>query len=266
MLLGYGHTLHDRGLRHNFTRSHEVLHLTEYPRAAIRRPADHHTVHAVSVEHLLGLGARIDVTVADDGNLHVGMVFHLAYKRPVGLAAIHLRTRAPMYGNGGDTHILQTEGYLDDILRILVPPQTRLHRDGCVDGLDDAARHLHHRRHVAHHARAGAATRNLTHRAAEVYVDKVGRGALGDTRRLDHRFDKMSVYLYSHGTFGIIYAQLGARLPRVAYQPVTRDELRGNDVGTEALAHVSERRVGHILHRCQKQRLRPQINVSYFHP
>ena len=66
----------------------------------------------IYMQEMIYLGAEqtapLDVTVADDGNLHVGMVFHLAYKRPVGLAAIHLRTRAPMYGNGGDTHILQT--------------------------------------------------------------------------------------------------------------------------------------------------------------
>ena len=136
--------------------------------------------------------------------------------------------------------VLQPLGDLDDILRILVPPQPRLDRHGQTDRLDDAARHLDHFRHVAHHAAAGSAPGDLAHRAAEIDVDQVGSGRLGHTGRLDHRFDldgrKAECRPAARNRTDV---ELGHRLGRIADQPVARNELRVDHIGPEHLAHVS---------------------------
>ena len=165
-----------------------------------------------------------------------------------------------------DPHVLQPQGDLFDILVFVVPAQTGLDRHGgVVDRLDDAARHFDHERHVAHHARAGAASGDLLHRASEVDVDDVGAGGLGHARRFDHRFDQVAVKLYAHGTLRRVDFEFFERLGRVADQPVRRNELRVDHVGAELLAHRAERRIGDILHRRQKQRLVAQFQISYFH-
>ena len=193
------------------------------------------------------------------------MAFHPADKRPIRLAAIHLRARAAVDRKGRNARILQPQGYIDYVLRILVPAQTRLDGHGQRHGLHYAARHLDHQRHVAHHARSRAAPRYLLHGAAEIYIDKIGPRSLGYARRLHHRLDEVSVYLNTHGPLRLVDVELGARLPRIADQAVRRYELGGDHVGPEPLAHVAERRIGHILHRRQKKRLFPQIDIAYLH-
>ena len=165
-----------------------------------------------------------------------------------------------------DPHVLQPQGDLFDILVFVVPAQTGLDRHGgVVDRLDDAARHFDHERHVAHHARAGAASGDLLHRASEVDVDDVGAGGLGHARRFDHRFDQVAVDLDADGAFGLRYFEFFERLGRVADQAVRRDEFGVDHIGAELLAHRAERRIGDILHRRQKQRLVAQFQISYFH-
>ena len=144
-------------------------------------------------------------------------------------------------------------------------PRRVLTVTGVVDRLDDATRHFDHERHVAHHARAGAASGDLLHRASEVDVDDVGAGGLGHARRFGHRFDQVAVDLDADGAFGLRYFEFFERLGRVADQAVRRDEFGVDHIGAELLAHRAERRIGDILHRRQKQRLVAQFQISYFH-
>ena len=254
-----------RRLLHRHAGRQKLPDLPEYPWTSIRRPTDHHAVHAVSLEHLGRFLPRVDIAVADDRNPHARIALHLADQRPVGLAPIHLGARAPVNRQRGDPRVLQPLGDLDDVLRILVPPQPRLDRHGQTDRLDDAARHLDHFWHVAHHAAAGSAPGDLAHRAAEIDVDQVGSGRLGHTGRLDHRFDLMAVKLNADRPLVIVQTELGHRLGRIADQPVARNELRVDHIGPEHLAHVTERRIGHVFHRREKQRLVAQIDSGNLH-
>ena len=149
--------------------------------------------------------------------------------------------------------ILQAQGYLLDVLRLLVPAQPRFDGHGLAHRLHDPARHLDHQRHVAHHARSCAAPGDFLHRAAEVDVYDVGTGRFGHAGRFDHRFDQVAVDLDAHGAFRVVDFEFFERFGRVADQPVRRDELGVDHVGAEAFAHVAERRIGHILHRRQQQ-------------
>ena len=193
------------------------------------------------------------------------IVLYAAYQRPVGLSAVHLRARASVYGQRRYADILQPQGYLFDVLALVAPPQTRLYRDGLAHGLDYAAGHLDHQVGVAHHARAGAACGYLLDGTSEIYVDYVGVGLLGYKGGLDHRLDLMTVNLYADGAFEIRYGEFGTRFPCVAYQSVRRYEFGIDHICAEPLAHVAERRVGNILHGCQKQRLVAQVYRSDLH-
>ena len=143
--------------------------------------------------------------------------------------------------------------------------QAGFHGHGFSDRLHDPPRHFDHQRHVAHHARPGAPPRDLLHGAAEVDVDDVRAGRFGHACRLDHRFDQMAVELDAYRTLRVVDFEFFERLGRVAYQPVGGDEFRVDHVGAETLAHVAERRVGHVLHRRQQQGFFPEFYVGNFH-
>ena len=254
-----------RGLWHKPTCGQVMTYFSKDPRTAVGGPPDHHAVHAVAVERPGGLLRRTDVAVADDGNRHARIALHLADQRPVRLAAVHLRPGAAVDRQRRNAHVLQPLGDLDDILRIVVPPQPRLDRHGQFHRPDDPARHLDHLRHVAHHAAARPAPGDLAHRTAEIDVNQVGSGRFGHARGLYHRFDLVAVQLDAHRPFVVEDVEFGERLRRVADQPVAGDKLGIDHIGPVPLAHEAERRVGHILHRSQKERLLAEVDRCYFH-
>ena len=257
--------LRHRRLRHHLACFKKVFHFAEDPGPPVGRPPDHHPVHSIAVEHFAGLGTGVDISVTDDRNPDRRIVLHLANERPVRFAAIHLGPRAAVDRQCGDTHVLQAQSDLFDVLRLFIPSQTGFDRHGFLHGFDDAAGHLDHQGDIAHHTRSGAPTGDLLHRTTEVDIDDIGIGRLGDPSRLDHRFHQMTVKLDTHGPFGFGDAQFSERLARIADQPVRRDKLGIYHVGTEPLAHIAERRIGHILHRSQEQRAVTQFYVGNLH-
>ena len=72
-----------------------MLHFLKEPRAAEAGTAYHDGVHTVEVEAFFGPLGSGDITVADDGNVHAWVLFHLADKCPVRLAGIHLARVRP---------------------------------------------------------------------------------------------------------------------------------------------------------------------------
>ena len=70
----------------------------EQPRLPESGTSYHHGIYAVAVECGIGIGPRANVTIADDGNVDVRIVFHFADKRPVGIAGVHLRAGAAVNG------------------------------------------------------------------------------------------------------------------------------------------------------------------------
>ena len=67
-----------------------VAYLLEDPGATEGGSADHHSIYAIAFECLSGLLGRGDVAIANDWDGDAGIVFHLSYQCPVGLAGIHL--------------------------------------------------------------------------------------------------------------------------------------------------------------------------------
>ena len=92
----------------------------------------HYAVNAVTVEALLRLLRRVDIAIANDGNVHTRIGLDLTYQRPVGLALVHLATGAAVYGQSADSRILETFRERDNDFRAVVPAQT---------GLGEAAGH-----------------------------------------------------------------------------------------------------------------------------
>lgn len=74
------------------------LHLTEYPGTTESGTSYHDSIHAIPLKALLGTLGRGDIPIADDGDMHAGIVLHLAYQGPVGLTGVHLGTRPSVYG------------------------------------------------------------------------------------------------------------------------------------------------------------------------
>ena len=265
VLFGDLYALYNRGLRQSLTGTEEVLALLEDPRTTVGRTTDHHRIDPIAIEHFGRLFAGIDVAVADNRDLDQRVVLHLADKRPVSLATIHLRTCATVDGECPNTHILQAEGDLLDVFRLFVPTKTGLDRHRFLDRFDNLARHLDHQRHIAHHPRSGTTPCDLLHGTTEVDVDHFGTCRLGHLCRLDHRFDAVAVDLDAHGTLAIVDIELTQRFGRLVHQSIRGDELRIDHISSEPLAHVAERGIGHILHRSEQNGAVAQIYVGNFH-
>ena len=236
------------------------------------RAAHHDPVHAVAVEHLLRALRGIDVAVADDGNVHPGIVLDFADEGPVGLALVHLAAGAAVDGEGLDAHVLQPFGEVHDDLGAVVPAQAGLHRDGCLDGFHDGFRDGDELVRLAHHAAAGAPARDLGHRAAPVDVDRVGpvpagelRRAVGHPGRIDHRLGDVPVDLDRDGGLLLERAHLGDGLRGVADEPVRGDELGRDHRRPGLAAQDAEGRVRHVLHRRQHHGALAQVDVRYLH-
>ena len=63
---------------------------TEDPRTAEGGAPDHHGIHAIGVESLIGLVKRMDVTISYNRNMDARVALHFANQRPVGVACVHL--------------------------------------------------------------------------------------------------------------------------------------------------------------------------------
>ena len=79
------------------------------------------------------------------------VVLDFTDKGPICLAGIELATGTTVDGEGCDTYILQAVCYLLDIFRVIIPTQASLDGNGFLYGIDNLARHLDHKRHIAHH-------------------------------------------------------------------------------------------------------------------
>ena len=62
----------------------------EEPRTAKCGAADHHGVDTILRKGSVGLLQRVNVAVANDGNMDARIALHLAYESPVGLSCVHL--------------------------------------------------------------------------------------------------------------------------------------------------------------------------------
>ena len=176
-----------------------MAHLLEDPRLPDGRTAYHDGIHAVGVEGATSLFARGDIAVADDGDVHAGIVLHRPDERPVSLPRVHLGTGTAMDGKRLDAAVLQCLRQLDDDPTIVVPAEARLDRHGDLHRLDDLTYDLQHQGGATKHPAASALTCHPLDGAAEVKVQEVRSRGLGDACRLHHRGNLAPVDLDGYG-------------------------------------------------------------------
>ena len=195
--------LRDSWLGQQFACLQIMFCLAENPRIADGRAAYHYGIDTVTVKHLGRLLRAIDIAIADDRDVKARIRLGCPNQRPVGLALVHLATCAPVNGNGLYSHILQPLGQFHYGLVGFIPAQTRLDRDGQLDGIDDTARYLNHKRNVLQQTGSGAFTCHSFYRASEINVDQVGFCLLYTQGGLNHSVRVLAVDLDSDGALAI---------------------------------------------------------------
>ena len=272
MALGEGHPFADPERGKFFAGVEEMPDFPEDPGMAEGGAADHDPVHPVALESLAGPGGRVDVAVADDGDVHPGIGLDRPDEGPVRLALVHLAAGPAVDGEGGDAGVLQALGQLDDDLGTLVPAETGLDGHRLPDGFDDGPGDGDHLVGILHHAAAGAPAGDFRDRAAEVDVDEVGavatrdfRGTVGHPGGIDHRLGDAAVDLDADGGFFRGGLHLGDGLDGVADQAVGGDEFGIDEAGTLLFAEDAERGVRDVLHRREQQWPVPYVKIPDFH-
>ena len=242
-----------------------VRHLLEYPRTTERGSAYHHCVNAIAVESVLCLLRRADVTIADNGNVDTGIVLHLAYKSPVGIARIHLGTGATVYGKSLNATVLQRLSEVADDQLLRVPTQSGLYRYRCLHRFYHLTRYLKQQRDVLKHTGAGSLTSHFLHRTTEVDVYNVRLCLLHDASRLHHRVDVATVNLYAYRTLLVADGKLAQRGVDGAHKSLGAHKLSVDHRRAITLAKMAKANVRNVFHRSKEERMRTKFDVSYFH-
>ena len=108
----------------------EALGLLEDPGIAYGPAAYEDAIYAIAGAGFQGLLGGDDVTVAEDGYVHTGVVLHLTDEGPVGGALIHLGFGAAVDAEGGDADVLKAFGEFDDGFVVSVVAEAGLDGDG----------------------------------------------------------------------------------------------------------------------------------------
>src|SRR5438270_6787284 len=98
-----------------------MFYFIEYPGIADGGAADHDAVNSIPVTVDLCFLRGVDISVAEDGDMDAGIFFYFGDKGPVCLAFIQLRPGPAMNGQRLDPYVLQAEGHLFDVLRLIIP-------------------------------------------------------------------------------------------------------------------------------------------------
>ena len=100
------------GRGQQFSSSHVMLHLPEYPGVADAGAANHHAIHTVAVFILHSFLGRINVAVAEDGDADAWVFLDFGNQAPVGVAFVHLHPRAAVNRQRFNADVLQAFGYV----------------------------------------------------------------------------------------------------------------------------------------------------------
>ena len=242
----------------------QILDLLKYPWIPDGGASDHDGVHAKPF--LIGnrFLRTVDVAVPDDRDGHARVVLHLADERPVGLAAVLLRTRASMDGDCLYADILQPFRHLHDGFVRTLPPQTRLHGHRQIHGLDDCGSQRDHLGNVLQNGRPRSFADNLLDRAAPVDVDKIGMGLRRQLRRRNERLLGAAKDLHAIRTLLLGEIHLTDAFFHRPGKRVRGNKLRNQHIRTELLAYTTERPVRHTLHRSQVDRELKRLQKFFY--
>ena len=168
---------------------------------------------------------------------------------PVGPAAVALRRRPPMDGDGGRTRVLDHLRQGRRVYLGIVPAGPHLHRHRNFHRFGHRGNHRGRVRRLAHQAAAGMVLRNLGHRTAHVDVHDVGAHAFDDLRRRRHLVGISAEDLDRDGPLRLCVLGVLERSIDPANEPLRAHHL-GDDEAAAAVAfdETAKRRVGHAGH------------------
>ena len=83
------------------------LTTTEKPRTAEGGTTNHDGIDTIRVESLVGIGQRLDVAIANNRNVNMGIALDLTDERPVSITCIHLATGTSMNRQSLNATLLQ---------------------------------------------------------------------------------------------------------------------------------------------------------------
>ncbi len=79
---------------------------TEYPRTSEGGATNHDGIDAISVEGFVCLVQRLNVAIANDGDMDAGIALYFTDEGPIGIACVHLTAGATMNGQCLNTAVL----------------------------------------------------------------------------------------------------------------------------------------------------------------
>src|ERR1051326_8563437 len=86
------------------------------------------------------------------------------------------------------------------------------------------------------------------HRATVIDVDQIGVCAIGNLTGFAHGVDAPTEKLYADGPLVFEDVEFFYAFGGITYQAFGRDEFSVHEIGTVLLAHITERRIAHVLH------------------
>ena len=224
------------------------LCLLEYPRIANGGTTNENAVDTVASASLDGLLGSGDVAVAEDGDVHAGVVLNLADEGPVSGALVHLGLGASVDAEGGDADVLESFGKFYNGTVVSVVSEAGLDGDGEVCTTDEGFGDVQHLGNVAEDAAAGSFACHLADGATPVDVDEVGLLLLHDVEALDEFILVGTEYLDADGVLLRGEEHFAAALLGIAVESFGSDELGDKKVGTKLLAELAEGEVGNVVH------------------
>ena len=153
-----------------------------------------------------------------------------------------------MNAEGGNAHILQPLGQLDNGFVVGIIPQTGLDGDRQVRPLDKGFGDAEHLGNVFEDAAACPLARNFAHRAAPVDVDEVRFAGLDNVKTAQQLVLVGTENLDAYGVLGWGEEHFTVALLGLAVEGLGGDKLGDEQVGPEAFAEFAEREVGDVVH------------------
>ena len=185
-----------------------IPYLLENPGTTEGGTTNHDGIHTIAVEGLAGIIGGSDVTIADDGDVYAGVVFHFADEGPVGTASVHLGTGATMDGESCYTAVLQLFSKVGNDKLFGIPSQSGFHRDRYLDSLYHLACYFEHEGDVLQHTCTGSLSGNLLDGTSKVEIDDIRMYLFHNLCRLDHCRHVATIYLYADRPFVIADSEL----------------------------------------------------------
>ena len=223
-------------------------HLPRKPRPAIGPAADHHPIGTGFGQGMVDILKRFDIPI--DNHRQLRRLLHLADKRPVSTAFIHLVARAAMHGDHLNPRFLGNLRQLWCVEARVVPAHAHLQRHRNLHGPRHRFQNPPGQQLILHQRRAGILFHSdFFHRAAKINVNNLRPIALIKLRRLGHNIRVTPRQL--HGKRELLRPKLSHAFGRFHLQHLRlgSNHLRDHQPDAKLLHQTAKRQIRHPRHR-----------------